>query len=127
MKILFATEGSAHSQAALELILRRPWPARTQVHVLSVAHPVPFVVDPFFTGAAIYAESVIAEKKRADHDVEEAVKLIHKRAPDLRCSKAVLEGPIKQKIVEEAKRWKADLIVMGSHGRGPAEIGRAHV
>jgi nucleotide-binding universal stress UspA family protein len=122
MKILLATDGSEHSRAALDAVAGRPWPARTQVRVLSVVHPIPFIVDPALTGMALYAESVIAEGKRAPHDVEAAVKLLKQRAPELKTSKAVLEGSPKHRIVEEAERWKADLIVMGSHGRSP--IGR---
>ena len=30
----------------------------------------------------------------------------------------MLEGSPKQAIVEEAERWGADLVVVGSHGRG---------
>ena len=30
----------------------------------------------------------------------------------------VLRGPPDQQIIEKAKEWKADLIVVGSHGRG---------
>jgi nucleotide-binding universal stress UspA family protein len=33
----------------------------------------------------------------------------------------VLEGPPKELIVDEAERWGANLIVIGSHGRGAAK------
>jgi nucleotide-binding universal stress UspA family protein len=36
----------------------------------------------------------------------------------VRVSGEVLAGPPREVILDEAERWKADLVVMGSHGYG---------
>lgn len=37
MKILVAIDGSEHCEAAVEALAQQPWPASTEVKVLSVA------------------------------------------------------------------------------------------
>jgi hypothetical protein len=59
---------------------------------------------------------------RAAEDAAQALQRIRERAPQLKASQVVLEGSPQQRTVEEAERWKADLIVLGSHGRG--QVGR---
>jgi nucleotide-binding universal stress UspA family protein len=118
MKILLATDGSPHARAALEAVLQRPWPPRTHVRVLSVVYPAPYMGDPGFIGAAAYNAMLAQEAQRADADAGAALRELRKRAPRLTTSKKVLEGSPKVRIVEEAERWKADLVVVGSHGLG---------
>jgi nucleotide-binding universal stress UspA family protein len=122
LKILLATDGSAHAQAALQAVIRRPWPPRTELRILSVVHPIPFIPDPFLLGAAIHVDSVEKEEKRAARDVEEAAKHVRRHARHLRVSTAIFQGSPKKHIIEEARRWSADLVVVGAHGHGP--VGR---
>ena len=44
------------------------------------------------------------------------------RAPGLAITTKVLDGDPKTAIIEEARRWGADLILVGSHGRGAAKL-----
>ena len=37
MKILLAVDGSAYSDAAVEEVVKRPWPAKSEVKVVTVA------------------------------------------------------------------------------------------
>jgi nucleotide-binding universal stress UspA family protein len=123
VKILLAIDGSEFSQAAIEEVIGRPWPSGTEVRVLSVVHPFPFpfVPDPAFVGVAAYYDSLDQERKRASSDVDKAAEKIRARAPDLKVAVEALEGSPKKVIIEEAERWGADLIVLGSHGYGPAK------
>ena len=57
MKVLLAIDGSRHSDAAVAEVARRPWPAGTEVKILTVIHPtVPIFPDPAFAIAAIHTE-----------------------------------------------------------------------
>ena len=40
MKILLATDGSSFSEAAVEEVVHRPWPAGTEVKIISVVEPL---------------------------------------------------------------------------------------
>lgn len=119
MKILLAIDGSKYGEAAVKELVQRPWPSGTEVLVLSVAHPIPFVPDPLFVITAAHYDSLEAEQKRASKDVAQVAEEIAKHAPSLQVTTKVLEGSPKEQIVEEAERWGADLIMLGSHGYGP--------
>jgi nucleotide-binding universal stress UspA family protein len=121
MKILLPVDGSKHGGAAVEELMKRTWPSGTEVLVLSVAHPLPCFRDPLMVGLACHIDSVKEENKRANRVVVEVAETIAKGAPGLKVSTRVLEGAPKQLIVEEAERWQPDLVMLGSHGNGPAE------
>jgi nucleotide-binding universal stress UspA family protein len=119
MKILLAIDGSSSSRAAVEEVTARPWPADTEVKVLSVAHAqVPEIFDPFFLMYAAHEELIAEERKHAPKRVEDVVEAIRKKKPELRIEGEVREGNPKRVIVEEAERWNADLVLIGSHGYG---------
>ena len=120
MKVLLAIDGSQHSQAALAAVAMRDWPANTEVEVLTVVQSKwPLVGDPLFTVASAHAESILAQRAEVPGLLERAVAQLHERQPDLPVTAKTLDGPPHSVIVEEAEQWKADLIVLGSHGYGP--------
>lgn len=118
MNILLSIDDSACSLAAVESVMKRPWPAGTVVHVLNV-------VEPFHPEYAGWHTSYVplaleAQKER----IEGARKLVEEMGERLKTvfpagsvTAEAIEGYIKDKILEKAAAWPADLIVMGSHGR----------
>jgi nucleotide-binding universal stress UspA family protein len=55
-RILIATDGSRHSEAATRSVAQRCWPAGTQVRILSVAELMIPVSDPWFAAGAVIEE-----------------------------------------------------------------------
>jgi len=121
MKVLLAIDGSAYSEATVKELISRSWPLQTAVRVISVAHPTPLITDPIMVLTAAHVESLKEEQQRASRDVAKVADEIAKKVPGLQVSTQVLEGSPKKMIVEEAERWGADLILVGSHGHGPVE------
>lgn len=122
MKILLAADGSEHSSALVGELAKHKWEEGTEVEVLSVAHPLPYIRDPLMIAMACHLDSVKEEQKRANKVVAEVYRAIRQKAPQLNVSTKVLEGSPKEEIVAEAERWKPDLIMVGSHGH--SEVGR---
>ncbi len=121
MKVLVATDGSASGDAAVGAAVARPWPDGTSIEVLTVIHTaVPFILDPTYTVAFIHIDQLEKARKHAPEVVEQAASRL--RAPGRHVTVQVLEGAPKHLIVEEAERWHADLIMVGTHGHGP--VGR---
>lgn len=120
MRILAAVDGSCWSEAVVEELTSRPWPARSQVLVFSVAHPYPLLPDPFFIQAAHHYESLDEEQARALRDTESAALRIRAARPGLEVDTATAIGSPQKLILAEAEEWGADLILVGSHGRGLA-------
>jgi nucleotide-binding universal stress UspA family protein len=115
MRILLATDGSEHSQAAVTNVLTRPWPSGSSVLVLSVvATPFP-MVDPSPAAGAIQYEAL-------SRSMTEATRALVARTADalkdtIPVETSVRMGDARVEIVQAADDWGADLIVVGSHGR----------
>ncbi len=98
-RVLVATDGSETSAAAARGVAQRPWPEASEFRVVSVEEPWAIKsrrMDP--QEAVSSAEQVLT-------------------SAGLKASGAVLSGNVKEGILEDARKWDADLIVVGSHGR----------
>ena len=114
MKILLATDGSEFSQAAARSVVERPWPESSTVRVLSVAEGIAPAIEPWYLDPRLMESLREDALTRSRNAVLSAEKTI--REHGLNASGSVLTGFAKAAIVDEAKEWGADLIVVGSHG-----------
>ncbi|MBY0356787.1 MAG: universal stress protein [Candidatus Obscuribacterales bacterium] len=126
MKVLLATDGSSTADAALEVVLYRPWEPGTEVRVINVVEPLHHRVDSLVNLFGLGSAALDAQKK-FHADMHSLVKKYEERlAAKLgadKVSSVVLEGRDKEKIMEEARAWGADTIVLGAHGHTePAEF-----
>lgn len=116
MKILIAIDGSDFSQAALKSVIARPWPADTAVKVLHVVEPPSLLMGREMGGYDPEFEMVWkALREQAKDMVEKAAEKL--REAHFTTSTELVEGDPKSKIIDAAKEWHADMIVLGSHGR----------
>ena len=119
MKILLAIDGSPHSDAAFAEVRRRPWPIGTVVEILTVIQATaPLVIDPALVLAAAHVEQLEEQRRRALQLLTATASTIVADHKGLEVTTKILEGNAKDVIVEEAREWGADLIVVGSHGYG---------
>jgi nucleotide-binding universal stress UspA family protein len=122
MKILLATDGSQCSRAAVKKacqIINDP--SHTDIKVVSAFEDAyPIAAEPVVLSSEFYQHMIDESKGQAEHFVEETAELIRKHFKDARIhvSTDVLRGAPEQQIIDEARLWNADLIVVGSHGRG---------
>lgn len=121
MKILLAIDGSPSSEAAVTEVASKSWPEDTEVKILSVVKvAIPEIPDPLLILESAYLELKERELKRLTTIVEEAASKLRKSESGkrLKIETEILDGSPKEVIVDEAERWGADLIVIGSHGYG---------
>ena len=117
MKILLAVDDSKFSQAAIRSVLHTARLQETEVRVLHVLEPI-FIPPDAQTWTSLPGYAEMTEQRRQD-----ATELVKRAAESLKaagfkgCSYVVEDGVPKLTIVDEAKKWGADLIVVGSHGR----------
>jgi len=123
MKILLASDGSSCSAKAVLSVANRPWPAESQVNIVSVVQlltpEIPNTAAPL---ASEYPTSLLERvwkeaRTHAEAAVADAQNTLS--ATDLKiCERrATPVGEPRALILDEAKEWGADLIVLGSHGR----------
>ena len=123
MKILLATDGSDFSLAAAHSVVSRPWPGGTVFRILSVEELV-IVESPMAASSlsAIYPASLLEEliadaRSRAVSAMEGAQKIFKQAGVALLNEQSIPTGEPRAVILDTAKAWPADLIVLGSHGR----------
>jgi nucleotide-binding universal stress UspA family protein len=120
MKIILAVDGSPCSDAAMEEVIRRPWPEGSTVRVLNAFElPLPATPEGWALPPNYFAELDQVVRKQAQSIVERALaKLRAKLDKTITIEGQFLPGPPRAVILNEAESWGADLIVVGSHGYG---------
>jgi nucleotide-binding universal stress UspA family protein len=120
MKILIATDDSEHSKNMLTEFSKRTFSPSTEIRIVSAYEISSYVTHNAAMGAwSMYYDSAIdGAKNQAKDSVKKGVALIKKKQPKLLVNGIAIEGGAKKVILSEAEKFKADLIVVGSHGRG---------
>lgn len=120
MRVLLCVDTSIYSRAAVQAILAREWESGTVIKIISVVEPF----QPMALGLGRYADytaycvdwhrNLLEQTKK---HVEFTAGLLSSRFSREQLSFAVIEGFIVESILQEAIDWKADLLMLGSHGR----------
>ncbi len=112
MKILLGIDDSKFSGEVLQAVVTQFRTEHTEVRVLHVLQPVAPAPPQMAPG---YAPELESQKKPAQELVERIATQL--RSAGFQVSTMVEVGDIREKIIDCAAEWKADLIVVGSHGR----------
>jgi nucleotide-binding universal stress UspA family protein len=117
MKILLAIDDSKFSQAALRMLLTQNNPRKTAVRVLHIVEPIeapyyPELSTPYPINLADINKGRVKEGRKL---VEGALKKL--RTAGFQAQGTVKSGHVRTLAVDIAGKWRADLIVVGSHGR----------
>lgn len=102
-RVLLATDGSEPSMAAAEALAGRPWPEGSEFRIVCVEEPWAL------------KDSNVRDTAQAQDAVSRAERVL--AAAGLKAGGQILSGNTREVILDEAKKWAADLIVVGSHGR----------
>jgi nucleotide-binding universal stress UspA family protein len=117
MKILLATDGSDCSKVAVDAVAERPWPRGSEVKVISAVElPYTPMTETWALPDNYFKELETAGAEQAETAVNHAAKRLRSAHGDLVITTEVANGAAKDVILDEAEKWGADLIVLGSHG-----------
>jgi len=116
MRVLLAIDGSKSSAAAVRAVARQINTARTAVRILHVVEPITAYISAAMIPHYVpHVEKIEQDRRRQAKDLVERTSHLLRRA-GFRTSEAVEAGDPKTVIIDHAKKWRADLIVLGSHG-----------
>lgn len=120
MKILIATDGSEFSKTAVEQGCRIAIRPGDEVLVLSgYEDAFPIAAEPFAISTEYYQKLEDSMNEVSEGFVSDARKTVEDKFSEAVSVKTeVFRGSPAQEIVERARTWNADLIIVGSHGRG---------
>lgn len=115
-RILVPIDGSHTSTLGLQEAIRIALDQRAHLRLISVIDET--IVTQNFEGLINPGDLIDAVKEAGKRAIDNAMSLVKKH--DLKVEAATLEtvgDRVAEIIVREAKKWRADLIVMGTHGR----------
>lgn len=107
MRVLLGTDGSADAVRAADWLARFPLPAESEFLVVSV-------LPHLGSRAAAHANAMHAQARQV---LEDARLTLAPRAVDVR----LMEGGVRDRLLQIADEWKADLIVLGARGLSGVE------
>jgi nucleotide-binding universal stress UspA family protein len=116
MKILIATDGSEFSMVALRSVAERPWPAGSEVRVISVPEFLPLREFSYLNAREV-EDLGRASEEEAAICAAKGVEVLSSSTLKVCSNVPILRDRTFQAILDEAEKWKADVIVLGSHGR----------
>jgi nucleotide-binding universal stress UspA family protein len=115
-RILVPVDGSHTSTLGLQEAIRIAIDQRARLKLISVIDG--FIIAQNFEGLIIADDMIDALRESGKKAINNALALVKKH--DLKAEATTFEtvgDRVAEVIVREAKKWKADLIVMGTHGR----------
>lgn len=119
MRILVAIDGSPSSMAAVDEVCRRPWPAGSEVRLLTVRSSMELMLLKEASRLPMTHHEIFEHPDWENlRFMDDAVIRFEQEASDLKVTPVLLEGRAKDVILDDAEQWGADLIVVGSHGFG---------
>jgi nucleotide-binding universal stress UspA family protein len=123
LRILVAVDGSMEADAAVRTVAERMWPAGTNVRIVTAVNPS---LLSAITSAPLPAEQEAAAtdenvqngnvNDRIEKLLEDYKAIVSQNGTGLTVSTQVMSGDPKRILVNEAERWGADSIFMGSRG-----------
>jgi nucleotide-binding universal stress UspA family protein len=115
MKLLLAIDDSKFSEAAAQAVTQQFRPEQIDVCVLHVVQPLLIIPRPYI-GQVETLEAAQQERLKEGRELVRRTEQLLQKA-GLKVHTVVEEGDPRKVIIEYAVNWKADLIIMGSHGR----------
>ena len=115
-RILVPVDGSHTSTLGLQQAVKMAAEQKAKLRVISVVDylAIAQTLETSFDSGVVF-EALRTESRRA---IANALKLTHRH--NVKAETALIENMssrVADVVVREARKWKADLIVMGTHGR----------
>ncbi len=117
MKVLIATDDTAFDNGLTDFLKIKYWADNVEFAIL-------FVLEPLLIGSylSLLPSTILEEmkakmKERGQDCIKEISGLLRASYPDSVIKEHIIEGFPKEEILDFASEFKADMIVVGSHGR----------
>jgi nucleotide-binding universal stress UspA family protein len=114
-RILVPVDGSPASRCGLDEAIKL---AKSTGASLRIVHAVnEFFLDQGYTPSAYYEQVIVSLREAGKKLIDDAEAIAHHAVPLESALLEAIDGRVSDLIIDDAKQWRADLIVMGTHGR----------
>lgn len=114
--VLIAVDESSAVPLIVDFVVNHNWAEGTRFRIIHAVAPI--MMDHPMASYPLFLESVESDVRQYAEKLLDRVKSeIQKKIPAHQITTEVIAGPPAEVIIDEAKIVKADLIVVGSHGR----------
>lgn len=114
-RILHATDYSAASARALDEAVNLARQNRAELLLVHVLEPMPYAAGEEFGGAELYLKLEDATRREAQASMDKLLRRL--RRSNVKAKSLLLRGSAHEQIVKAARSRRADMIVIGTHGR----------
>jgi nucleotide-binding universal stress UspA family protein len=115
-RILHPTDFSRASTPAFKRAVEMAKDNRAELLILHVlAPPAPLMMADGYVAPSVYEDMEAAAREGAQKELEKLVKKA--KQSDVRVKPLLLEGVAHERITQAARSRKADVVVIGTHGR----------
>ena len=115
-RILVPVDGSHTSTLGVQVAIRMAIEQRARLRLISIVDE--HVITQNFEGLINAGDMIDALRDSGKKAIKNALALVHKHGIKVESVMFETMGErVSNIIVREARKWKADLIVMGTHGR----------
>ncbi len=114
-RILYATDYSKASGRALDEAVNLARQNRAELLVVHVMEPIPYTAGEEFGGAELYLRLEDATKRESQTTMDKLIRRL--RRTKVKAKSLLLRGSAYDQIVKTAKSKRADMVVIGTHGR----------
>jgi nucleotide-binding universal stress UspA family protein len=121
MRVLLAIDGSQSADRARDLVAALPWPRDSHIRIVAVLeHRGQLYGAPWIAVTATDADQL---EQQAIYTVDTALDAAERdiARPGRRVERILLRGRPASEIVDEARAFEPDLLVVGSRGHGPIQ------
>jgi nucleotide-binding universal stress UspA family protein len=118
LRILVGVDGSTQAEKSVQAVARRTWPAGTDIRMMMVLDPS--LLSAIRTSSLPVERPSFSPNEEADGRIESILDrymaIARQNASDVSVSKSLMTGDPKRVLIDEAERWGADCIFIGSRG-----------
>lgn len=120
MKILVAVESEYFADEQVKFITEHAWPEELSFKILHMIEPSKLNLKGF-ESTDFESEVANIKEERGKKLVKETAQKIKEKFPKAKVNDEVKTGDPKDCLLEAIESWKADTIIVGSHGRREEE------
>ncbi len=116
MKVILAVDQPEFNEAIVDFVKKQVWPAGTAFRLIHVVRPI---YDYAYAAAVpdLMIDMHRESQKAAEINIRHTALLLRDFFHANNIGEIIEEGNPAEVLLEAAKNWPADLIIIGSHGR----------